>query len=268
MKLGITLLEDRILMAFHYGTAREPEFRSYAFKETGGMPGWVWRAIDSEAFESFRRAEHSVLAIPAAYTFLKRLEVDGGLVKEQPDYIKWLARTQLPGDLTKFHYDFIPLRERFDSRSAEMLFYAVPANLVDGLLQGLKTDLEAMPIAVIPEQIGLVRVVEKSIAKDDIAQAGIVNCEYKGASAVYIQDGRFSHCRFFPNQSGNKEELSTEIETYFLSRADATESLPLIVTGFPGEFRTDWSPIVPAFMGIHYLEFAGAWGAADFLDAS
>jgi hypothetical protein len=266
MKLGITLLENVILMAFHYGSVREPEFKSFSLKEKGDSPGWVWRASENEAFESFKRAERSVLALPAASTFLKRLQVDSRLSKEQPDYLKWLAKTQLPGDLSNFRYDFIPLRESFDSRSAEMLFYATPAKLVENLLQGLKTDFEAMPIALIPEQVGLVRVVERSLGKDDIAQAGIVNCENKGASAVYVKDGRFNHCRFFPSHEGLNSELSIEIETYFLSRADATESLPLVVTGFTGDFKTDWSPIVPAFMGIHYLEFAGAWGAADFLD--
>jgi hypothetical protein len=267
MKLGISLLDDRLLLAFHYGSVRGPEFRSYDLKEKDDSPGWVWRAADDEAFESFKRAERSVMVIPAAYTFLKRLEIDSRNAKEQPDYLKWLAKTQLPGDLANFHYGFVPLRESFDSSSAEMLFYAAPAKLVEGLLRSLKTDFDTVPISVIPEQIGLVRVVEKSIKKDDIAQAGIVNCEHNGASAVYIKNGHFNHCRFFPNHAGNKEELSIEIETYFLSRADATESLPLVVTGFTGDFKTDWSPIVPAFMGIHYLEFAAAWGVADFLNA-
>ncbi len=267
MKLGITLLEDRLLLAYHYGIARGPEFVSFELKAKDEQPGWVWRATDSEAFESFKRAERAILALPAGSSYLKRIEVDGKYSKEQPDYLKWLASTQLPGELENFSYGFVPLRESFDNRSLEMLFFASPSKVVDRLLTGLKTDFESIPPALLPEQVGLVRVVEKSISKDDIAQAGIVNFGFDGAAAVYIHDGRFNHCRYFAHPPDCKEDLSIDIETYFLSRADATESLPLIVTGFTGEFKTSWSPIVPAFMGIHHLEFAAAWGVADFHSA-
>ncbi|HBC46236.1 MAG TPA: hypothetical protein DCZ43_04250 [candidate division Zixibacteria bacterium] len=260
MKLGITLLEDRLLVSFHYGAAKEPEFRTFPLIDKTDAAGWVWRAAGEEAYESFRRAEKAILALPASATFLKRLEVDGKLAKEQPTYLPWLASTQLPGDLSQFRYDFVPLRESFDSNSVEMLFYAIPAELVERLLFGLKTEDQPSPIGIFPEQLGLVRVAEKSIHKDDIAQAGIVNCDLKGAGAVYIQDGRFNHCRYFP---ANKEELATDIETYFLSRADVTESLPLIITGIPEDFKTNWSPVVPAFLGIHNLEYAAGWGVAD-----
>ena len=50
--------------------------------------------------------------------------------------------------------------------------------------------------------------------------------------------------------------------------ADSTESLPLVISGFPSDFKTNWSPIVPAFLGIHHLEFAGAWGVAEYLISS
>jgi hypothetical protein len=262
MKLGITLLDDRLLLSYHYGAAKEPEFKTFLLKDRTDSPGWVWRSAGEEAFESFRRAEKAILALPASATFLKRLEVDDKLAKKEPTYLPWLASTQLPGDLSNFRYDFFPLRERYDSRSVEMLFSAIPAKLVERLLYGLKTEDISSPITFFPEQLGLVRVVEKSIPKDDIAQAGIVNWDQKGAAAVYVQDGRFNHCRYFPTLL-NKDDLSTDIETYFLSRADATESLPLIITGFPDDFKTNWSPVIPAFMGIHLLEYAAGWGVAD-----
>jgi hypothetical protein len=264
MKLGISLLDDKLLMSFHYGSAKEAEFKAFTLGEKTDTQGWVWRAAGEEAFESFGRAEQAILALPAGATYLKRLEVDGKLLKEQPSYLQWLASTQLPGELSEFKYNFIPLRESFDNRMLEMLLYAVPSKLVDRLLDGLKTENEVAPISILPEQLGLVRVVEKSIARDDIAQAGIVNCDLRGAGAVYVQDGRFNHCRYFPIHASRREDLSTDIETYFLSRADSTESLPLIVTGFPEDFKTNWSPIVPAFMGIHNLEFAAGWGVADY----
>jgi hypothetical protein len=267
MKLGMTLLNDRLLLSYHYGDIKEPEFRSFPIKDKIDSPGWVWRAAGEEAFESFRRAEQAILALPAGGTFLKRLEVDSKLAREQPTYLQWLASTQIPGSLTDYRYDFISLRESFDSRMVEMLFYAIPARLIESLLYGLKTENQPSPINYFPEQLGLVRVVEKSVDRDDIAQAGIVNCDMRGAGAVYIRDGRFNHCRYFPIHASRREDLSTDIETYFLSRADASESLPLIVTGFPEDFKTNWSPVVPAFMGIHNLEFAAGWGVADFSGA-
>jgi hypothetical protein len=101
------------------------------------------------------------------------------------------------------------------------------------------------------------------LQKDDIPQAAIIHCDSQGVSVAYMVDGHFKHCRYFHRDAG-WDGHSADIETYLLSQADMTESLPLVITGFPGNFKTEWSPIVPSFMGIHNLEFAGAWGVAEY----
>jgi hypothetical protein len=266
MILGISVLDDRLLLALHHGQNTQPEFKQYPLPQKSiaeKASGFLWEIAGSEAIQICQAAASLALAIPASACFMKRLEIREELAERNADYLRWLAGIQLPGALSQYHYDFIPATRSFDSALIEMIFYAVPLRILECLARSVRRDDDVRRFAVFPEQLGLVNVLAKSLGKDDIPQAGVVNCDAFGASVVYVKDSRLNHCRHFVFRDRSSEDLSSDIETYLLSRADASESLPLIITGFPGDFKTNWSPIVPAFMGIHHLEFASAWGAAD-----
>jgi len=268
MILGVSILSDRLLLALHHGGKREPEFTSLShglgdmFHDVSDRS--IWQILGEATADHVAKADKIVFSVPSSLSYLKNIEIDQKSAEGDQGYFDWLASTQLPGDLSFYKYEFLPLRTSFDGSRVEMIFFAAPAKQLANVLQALRPDDESRLIRALPEQLGLVRVIEKSLAKDDIPQAGIVNFENAGASAVYVKSGRFDHCRFFSKLPAPLGDLPTDVETYFLSRADSAESLPLIITGLPGDFKTSWSPIVPAFMGIHNLEYAGAWGVADY----
>ena len=268
MILGVSILDNRLLLALHHGHSKDPEFLSFHIDielDLNSAPGEsVWKAAGPEALEYYKGAEKIIYAIPSSLCFLKCLDLDSRMINDNPAYSAWLAGTLLPGELPFYKYDFLPVRESFDGSRMEMIFYAAPAKHVDHIIQALKAEDDSREIILIPEQLGLVKVVDKSLAKGDITQAGIINFESNGASTVYVKNGHFSHGRFFVIFPEKRENLPIDVETYLLSRADSTESLPLIITGLPGDFKSNWSPIVPAFLGIHHLEYAGAWGVADY----
>jgi hypothetical protein len=271
MILGVSFLHDRLLLALHFGAEKGPEFLSFPV-DLSRIPGSppeksAWQSLGEEAAAHARNAEKVVFSIPSPLCYLRKVEIDRELTEESKTYFDWLASTQLPGDISSYSFEFLPLRKSFDGSMMEMVFFAAPVGQLNNALQALRLDDESQQIRALPEQLGLVRVIEKSLARDDIPQAGIVNFEKAGASAVYVKSGRYDHCRFFSKHPNLPGDLPTDVETYFLSRADSSESLPLVITGSPEEFKTSWSPIVPAFMGIHHLEYAGAWGVADYVSA-
>jgi hypothetical protein len=118
-----------------------------------------------------------------------------------------------------------------------------------------------------PEYVGLVKVIEKSLGADDIPQAAVIHCNDAGVVAVFVKDGRFFKGRYFPYRLQTREELSIDIETYLLSLTSPDESMPLVITGSAENFKTDWSPIVPAFLNVQDLDFAPVWGLAEFVYA-
>jgi hypothetical protein len=269
--LGVSILGDKFLLALHHGGNREPEFMSFThgigdiFHDVSDKS--IWQISGEATGDYVAKADKIFFSIPSSLCYLKNIEIDQKSAEGNPEYFDWLASIQLPGDLSFYRYEFLPLRTSFDGSRVEMIFFAAPAKQLATVLRALRPDDESRSIRALPEQLGLVRVIEKSLAKDDIPQAGVVNFENAGASAVYMKGGRFAHCRFFSKLPALLGDLPSDVETYFLSRADSAESLPLIITGLPGDFKTSWSPIVPAFMGIHNLEYAGAWGVADYMSS-
>jgi hypothetical protein len=264
--LGISFQKDRVLFAKHNGADTRPEFLTFSFDEKSlaesKSPGWLWTQIGEDAKNIFMAAEKAVLALPSQLSYLKRLEIKTKYMETTPAYLDWLASTQLPGGLDGYKFGFIKLGESFDLLSQEMLLYACLESTISPVLNSLTIPDMQRALILIPEQLGLIRTLERSLAKGDIAQAAIINFETNNATVVHMLHNRYSSSRSFAISP--ERDLSTDIETFLLSRADTLESLPLVITGNPNDFHTNWSPIVPAFLGIHDLEYAAAWGAADY----
>jgi hypothetical protein len=266
MILGAAIENNTLLLAGYSGRDTEPQFCSFPLAENYGDQdkGSVWAQAGEEARKMRTEAEQIIFAVPTEYCYLKRIGIEKRLVQGNSEHLDWVAGNHLPGGLDNYHYNFVTLRQSYNGIQTEMLLYATMSRRHDKLNELLNPGGKR-PVIFLPEQIGLVQVVEMSLKIEEFPQAGIVNCHENGIVAVYAREGRFDHSRLFSSKSAQKNEIAADIETYFLSRADVSEPLPLIITGFTGRFTTGWSPVIPAFMGIHNLEYAGAWGVADFI---
>jgi len=255
-----------VLFAKYNGPENRPEFLTFSFDaqslSESKSPGWLWTQIGEDAKNIFMAAEKAVLALPSQLNYLKRLEIKTKYLETTPAYLDWLASTQLPGGLDGYKFGFIKLGESFDMLSQEMLLYACLQSTIGPVLNSLIIPDMQRELILIPEQLGLIRTLERSLSKGDIAQAAIINFDSDHATVVHMLHNRYSSSRSFVISA--ERDLSSDIETFLLSRADTLESLPLVITGNPNDFHTNWSPVVPAFLGIHDLEYAAAWGAAAY----
>jgi hypothetical protein len=267
VNLGISVLDDRLLLVSHQGHDKSPEFEKYDFKQkrdSRSSLGLIWDLVDISAGDAYLTADRLVLSIPASICYLKRLEIDSDLIENYPDYLEWLACTLLPGKVAQYKYEFISAGRSYDETRLEMIFTAVPIGPLNELFQSLKINDDAREIIAIPEQLGLIKALEKSFSNDDIPQAGIVNCNSLGAAIVLLKNSRFYHSRFFPIHQDHADELAVDIETYLLSQIDSSDPMPLLVTGLPELFKTSWTPLHPSYLPVHNLEFTAAWGALEY----
>ena len=267
MILGVTQETGRLLMAAHYGAGHEEKLMSFSIDSGAAKAEELQsKSILEQAGETerglFSEAEKIIYSLPSINTYLKLVDVDNEVLAKNEKFLDWIAGNFLPGAANNYHYDFIPLTHSFDAARTEFLFFAAMRHFLADMRIKLCGQAE-LNIKFLPEQLGLVRTLAKSLGKASGGQAGIVHCTENCITAVYARDGRYSHSRFFANYLTRKAEVAVDIETYFLSRADAVESLPLVITGNTGCFTTGWSPIVPVFLGIHNMEYAGVWGVAD-----
>jgi hypothetical protein len=267
MIIGAAIENNNLLLVAYSGRNIETQFSSFPLAENGGSDSeakTVWDRAGDEARQILSQAEQVVFAMPSETCYLRRIVVKSRIIQEKPDYLKWIAGTYLPGNLDIYFHDFIPLRQSFDGTTTELLLFAMDSKKQINLTSMLNPG-DGRLVKFLPEQLGLVQVLEMSLKKEEFPQAGIINCRQDSIAAVFARDGRFDHSRLFAYGLAHKSEITSDIETYFLSRADVTEQLPLVITGTTGCFATNWSPVIPAFMGIHNLEYAGAWGVADFV---
>jgi hypothetical protein len=265
------LKKDRLLLTVHRGDAESPEFYRYDTalrdSDTDLSRGYIWDQTNETARRLYADAGRITVALPASICMAKRMELDNKLDDKISDYRKWRAEIQLPGDLSKYRYGFIPSMKSFDSKKIETIFFAAPAAPVKRLTQALVRADDKRTIELFPEHIGLVKVLEKSLGTGDIPQAALIHCDNEGVVAVFVKDGRFFKCRYFPLDPQNREGHAIDIETYLLSLTSPDESLPLVITGSAENFKTDWSPIIPAFLNVQDLDFSPVWGLAEFVFA-
>jgi hypothetical protein len=269
--LSILLKRNHLLLAVHKGDDEPPEFYRYDVigRESGAdvSQGYIWDQTGETAKRFYLDASRIAVVLPASVIMAKRIELDNQLNDRIPDYKKWRAGIQLPGDPDLYSYGFIHLMKSFDGKKIETIFFASPAAHVRHLTQALFRADDTRAVELFPEHVGLIRVLDKSIGTGDIPQAALVHCGEDGVVVVFVKDGRFYNGRYFPVGSQNREGLSIDIETYLLSLSDPDESLPLVITGSAEDFKTDWSPIIPAFLNVQDLDFSSVWGAAEFVFA-
>lgn len=269
MILSILLKRNHLFLTIYKGDDEPPGFYRYdvAWRESGAdvSHGYIWDQTDETAKRFYLDAGRIVIALPASVCVAKRMELDDQLNERIPDYKKWRTGIQLPGNPNLYSCGFIPLMRSFDGRKIQTIFFAAPGYHVKRLIQALFRANDTRTIELFPEHIGLVKVIEKSLGTDDIPQAALIHCDDDGLVAVFVKDGRFYNGRYFPVSPQNREELSIDIETYLLSLSNPDESLPLVITGSAENFKTSWSPIIPACLNVQDLDFSPVWGLAKFV---
>ena len=267
MNLGITVFDDRLLIVRHFGKNKSPEYGEYVFRRklnfNADLDGCAWSFLDVETGDSYRTADKLILSIPPSLCYLKLLEIDSKTARENPDFFTWLAGIHLPGDLSQYQYKYITTGKSFDGAKVKMILTAIPFEPLKKFIRPLKRQNDPREIVAIPEPLGLIKALEKSLGQDDIPQAAIVNCSQNEASAVILKNNLYFDFKYFQFDQGKPDDLVVDIETYLLSRADASEPFPLVVTGSPELFKTNWVPLQPAFLSNDNLKFASAGGAAE-----
>lgn len=265
------LKKDRLLLTVHRGEKESPEFYRYDVSlgdsDTDQSSGYIWDQTDETGRRLYADAGRIAVALPASICMAKKMELENKPDDEISDYKKWRAGIQLPVDQNMYRYGFIPLTKSFDNKRIESVFFAVPAELFKRLTRALVKIGERRSVELFPEHIGLVKVLERSLGTGDIPQAALIHCNDDGVVAVFVKDGRFFKCRYFPLDLQNREGLAIDIETYLLSLTSPDESMPLVITGSAENFKTDWSPIIPAFLNVQELDFSPVWGLAEFVFA-
>lgn len=271
MILSILLKRNHLLLAIHKGDRGSPEFYRYdvTWRESGVdiSQGHIWDQTGETAERFYLDAGRIVVVLPASVCMARRMELDNQLNDRIPDYRKWRAGIQLPGDPDLYSYGFIQLMKSYDGKKTETIFFASPAVWVRRLARALFRADDTREVELVPEHVGLTKVIDKSIGSSDIPQATIAHCDNDGVVVVFVKDGRFYNGRYFPIGPQTREGLSIDIETYLLSLSDPDESLPLVITGSAEDFKTAWSPIIPAFLNVQDLDFSSAWGSAEFVFA-
>ena len=266
MILGVSIREDRVFVTAQGGD----ELRFFQFdilpEEIDGNDN-IWDWADDDLRKIYDEAEMIVLGIPSSLCLAKRIELDNRLDKEKNDYRSWRAGLELPGEPGNFIYGFIPVSKRFDSEKTETLFYAAARDKIEKIRSSVFTGRSPECCVIIPEQLALTEVLRKSISKDDILQAAIINIEPDNAVAVILNDNRYFHSRSFGIPRIDKDELGVDIETYLLSKMSDDEQLPLVVVGDTGQLRLNWSPVAPVFLSINNLDHTISWGLSEFVAA-
>lgn len=262
MTIGVTIRNGQVFMS-----AREQSEDSPVFYKFDHPPVGEERSIDDSFRKFLEDAEKVAIGIPASKCFVKKLEIDERLKADDREYLRWMASIQIPAPLDKYEFGFIPLTKSYDGSRTETIFYAAPRSALSGFRISEIREMTVADCMLIPEQVGLAHVLIASISDDDIPQAAIVDIDDDFACAVYIRDGRFCHSRLFELFSDDRDECGLEVSAYLMSRSTPDDPLPLVLSGNTGRLGIDWSPVIPAFIGVKDLDYLISWGLSEFVMA-
>jgi hypothetical protein len=183
--------------------------------------GYIWDQVeDKKLLDDLKAADKVVFAMPAKISFCKKVFLDSGLNRDHKDYQEWFARKQLPGDISRYIYGFIPVGNESNGGNIEAIFYATITDRFWPLYYAVAGDDFLDKISLVPELAGLWRILVLSVDWDLTRQASIVNFHDEGAAVVFSRNAEFSVARYFPLPKSGIEELSAELEAFFLGQID------------------------------------------------
>jgi hypothetical protein len=271
MIIGLSRTKKKVFLTVRVEGEKAPMFFQIDLAEEGsgegGEAGLFWDSADETIKRMLRDSKSIFVSVPAAICMTKRMELDDKLYVQQPDYTRWLAGIQLPGDQSNYRYGFIPIMKSYDGARTWAVFYAGSRGEFERFSRALLGDRPSGKIVMIPEQIALAEVLRESLGKDDISQAAIFNIAGDYAVAVLMKDNGFYHSRLFRYRPDGAEELAVDLETYLLSHKSPEEPLPLVITGATDMISTGWNPVIPVFLKMKDLDYAISWGISEFIVA-
>jgi hypothetical protein len=191
----------------------------------------------------YKEADQRIVSVPIRFSLVKPLSIDTvGIDKYGDDFLQWEATQQIPEDLGEFIFGFQKLRESFDGKIANYLYYASPRNFTDNLLNFASPDSEHKP-ALGSEAFGLLNIINSAAEREGLCAA--ISLEHDGVSVVLSRDGIFEGARFISAESVN---IGEEIMYYIL-----------------GQVPDDIAPRVLICGDLNQLELVGAMQWAEML---
>ncbi|MCP4580883.1 MAG: hypothetical protein GY839_04650 [candidate division Zixibacteria bacterium] len=219
------------------------DFDESDFGETEGISSTSTGLIDfggQEVIDLYNKADQIALTIPMRFSLIRPVSVDMAAIERYGDeYLQWESRQQLPHELGEFITGFYRLRESFDQKSLQYLFYASSKDFVDVLSNFVSPGDRSDPI-IESEAFGLLRVL--NLASDNRGFGAIVSLEQGGASVVVAHDGDFRAGRFI---AGDSPSLGEEIMYYIIAHGTENDRPRLLVCGDLGFMdhlgTTEWA---------------------------
>lgn len=267
MNIGITIGDNALYIAALKDIADKPEFYKIAIDlrltDTNITNGYIWDNIDEDINKVFSSAEKIALTIPAKICYSKIISMDLDI---KPDsYSKWLAGIQIPGDLEKYIYGFIPLNNIDRSGINNVLFYATPSELFWPLFCAAVKDDVYDKVELVPEYTALNGLLTDSDGSDSSCQTGIVNISQSGAAVVVKRNSKLSAVRFFPFESNVSGDFMDGIETYLLSQCCNAENTRAIIINRAEMAKANQSSSLSLEYKRIDAEFMSALGAIKYL---
>ncbi|GEM_PF-2043588 len=201
----------------------EPEFIMIGFDEAdfaddseneSSVPKNLFALGDERLASLYSLADQALLAVPMRFSLVKSLSIDQAAVEKYgSDFLQWEAKQQLPDELGQFISGFSKLGESYDGLFGNYLYYAVPRDFIEGLLNFAVPDTEKKP-ALSSEALGLFNVINLAMNQNGFGAA--ISLEHDGASIALSHDGVFLGGRFI---AGEKPTLGDEIKYYIMGHA-------------------------------------------------
>ncbi len=267
MNIGITIGDKALYITALKDIAAKPEFYKTAIDlrlaDANLANGYIWDNVREDIANIFSNAEKIALTIPAKMCYSKIISMD--LNKKFDSYPKWLAGIQIPGDLAKYIYGFIPLNNIDRSGINNVLFYATPAELFWPLFCAAVKDDVYDKVELVPEYTALNGLLTDNDGGESLSQTGIVNISQNGAAIVINRNSKLSAVRFFPIESNLPVDFMDGIETYLLSQCcNAENSRAIIINRAEMAKSNRNSSLSLEYKNIE-AEFMSALGAIKYL---
>ncbi|UCE66914.1 MAG: hypothetical protein JSU85_02570 [Candidatus Zixiibacteriota bacterium] len=270
MNVGVSIENNMLYLVVKNSGGEKPSFYkssiSLSLSEKNKPRGYLLGRIKEEEIKnSFTQAEKIAITIPAAICFSKRIIIDSKLDRARPDYRAWVAHNQLPGELSNYIYGFSPLAEDRISGRIETLFFAAIANQFRPLFHAIAGDDNFDRVYPVPEYMSLAVVLRNAVGPRINVRAVMVNIGGNGVAAVIIKTGSMFSTRYFPLQSGKPDELTSDLEAYFLSVIDSDEKVEIFIAG--GEKSMSFKPKIKARIKYNKMPagFISALGSVEYI---
>lgn len=236
MNVGVSIENNLLYLVAINGGAEKPSFYkssiNLSISGKDGLGGHIWDRIESEELRNaYMQADKIAFTIPAGICFSKRIILDANLDRARPDYRAWVARNQLPGELSNYIYGFLPLAEDQTSNTIETLFYASLSDHFRPLFHAIAGKDNFDRVCPVPEYMSLAVILRNAVGVSANVQAVMVNIGSSGATVVIVKAGSIFSTRYFPLQAGKSNELTSDLEAYFLSMIDSDEGIEIYIAG-------------------------------------